>query len=152
LNEVEKPWYSPGEITFTPLQVIYLLQNYESISTGNWPRDPNAVKNDNLSPRGYFEAGIEVWMEFEPRLKATGRDGEMAVDFYCYQKDEARLAYIYGCYLNQVNERIGHAVKYISGKSRKRRTYQEFLHHRKAHSKARMRLDKKIIDEIMEVK
>jgi len=147
-----KSWYSPGEIKFYRSQVEWMLMHYNLICIGLWPADPFGVRSEQLSPHGYFEAGIEVWMEFEPRLKATGRDGEMAVDFYCYQKDEARLAHIYGCYLNQVNEKVGHAVKYMSGKSRKRRTYQEFLQHRKAHSKARMRLDKKIIDEIMEVK
>lgn len=147
-----KSWYSPGEIRFSKLQIEWMLMNHEEISNGQWPKDPFGVRSEQLSPHGYFEAGIEVWMEFEPRLKATGRDGEMAIDFYCYQKDEARLAHIYKCYLNQVSERIGNAVKYISGKSRKRRTYQEFLQHRKAHSKARMRYDKKTIDEIMEVK
>ena len=126
-----KSWYSTGEIRFSKLQVEWMLMNFELLNIGQWPKDPFGVRSEQLAPHAYFENPIEVWMEFMPRLQATNRDGEMAVDFYCYQKDEARLAHIYGCYLNQVSEKIGHAVKYISGKSRKTRTYQEFISHRR---------------------
>lgn len=144
MNEVSSNagWWAPGQITFTKEQVEFLLIYYELISQGNWPGDPFKIQAETLSPHAYFEAIVCVWMDFIPRFQATGRDGEMAVDFYAYQKDEGRLAQIYNCQYDLVGKRIRRAIRYISGKDRKDISYREFCQHRRhgfPHSEAKHR-------------
>jgi len=132
-------FWLPGEFIFLYQQVEWYIECYEVMARGDWPIDPFRVRSETLSPHGYFETPIAVWLDFLPRFQATGRDGEMAVDFYCYQKDEGRLAQIYNCRYDQVGKRIRRVVRYISGKDRKDISYREFCQHRRPgfpHSKA----------------
>jgi len=126
-----KNWYSPGEIVFSVSQVIWLLTIYELGILREWPKDPFGVRSEQLVPHAYFENPTAVWMEFMPRLVAAGRDGEMAIDFYCYQKNESRISQIYNCHFSEVSIRIERAIKYMSGKNRRRRSYHDFVTHPK---------------------
>jgi len=127
---VSAGWWSPGEFCFHPVQTVWYLECYEIMARGDWPVDPNRVRSEQISPHGYFETPIAVWIDFLPRFQATGRDGEMAVDYYAYQKDDGRLAQIYHCRYDLVGKRIRRVVKYISGKYRRESSYWEFIHHK----------------------
>lgn len=131
-----KGWWLPGDFIFHPEQVKWYVACYEIMCMGSWPKDPCDVRSEQISPIAYFENPEAVWMEFLPRFKSTGRDGEMAIDFYCYQKDSSRLAEIYNLDRREVEERVIQVITYISGLKRKDRSYSEHFGHRKTGARA----------------
>ena len=126
-----RSWWPPGDIIFCPEQVVWLLENYELISQCIWPREPNDVRSQTLSPHAYFESPTAVWIEFMPRFQATGRDGEMAIQRYAYKLDNSRISQLVGCKRDEVDNRIARAIEYMATRKRRKRSYWRFCNHAK---------------------
>ena len=122
-------YWLPGQIIFLKEQVEFLLTNYWIISVIIWPRDPNDVRSENLSPHAYFELIAAVWMEFSARLAATGRDGKIAILHFAYQMEDGEIAQLTGCEYGEVKSKYGRAVAYMASRKRRERSYDDFCNH-----------------------
>lgn len=77
-----KDWYSPSEITFQREEIIWILQNLDSLSAGIRPPEHKETgypgkKRGGISKRAYFEDPCMIAAEVSRRLKLTKTDGKL---------------------------------------------------------------------------
>ena len=73
-----KDWYHYGDIRWCPLQVIWILQNAETLRAGLWlsPPDDSAGKAQINTEAYFVKAGIAI-TEVQDRLDRTPSKGEI---------------------------------------------------------------------------
>jgi len=127
-------WFSPRECIFDSQQVKWILVHLELLKAGYWPPDPSGregIKTHKKTKRAYFEVPVEIATEVEVRLEETGRDGLLCLTFYHGNIGQDKIAHYGAMPVEEVGERISRVIRYISGWNRKRRTYEEFVKHKK---------------------
>jgi len=143
-----KPWYSPGDIRYCPLQVLWMIEHFFWLSGAGimshdweWPPDPDSAGNDlpnvQTSRRAgaYFEKPIDAIAELAIRLKNLGRSGELL------------LAELQAGMEGNLTSEADAAFHYITGNSRKVDSYPHWKADRKYNNKGkntqiRQKLDK----------
>ena len=131
-------WYAPREINFSPEQVLWLISYLPLLKEGLYPPSPHASGyTDALSSRrsrrhnAYFETPCQLAGEVEVRLSRCHRDGLLVEARYLWDKDDEYLCRCFDLTERELGRCIGRAIRYISGWKRKRRSYREFISHRR---------------------
>ena len=127
-------WCPPRDIRFTVGQVKWLVSVLPMLREGRWPADPRRSgytdspagqkRNDTHAP---FETAALITAELEVRIKACGVDGWLVKAVYGWGEDHQTL----GISDEELYRRVGTCLKYVSGWSRKKTAYREFINHRK---------------------
>ena len=76
-----KEWYHYGEIRWCPRQVIWILQNADTLDAGMWVVDKNLTDESDqraMNEAYYVKSKIAI-AEVRDRLKTTGVQGELLV-------------------------------------------------------------------------
>lgn len=127
-------WFSPRECIWDRQQVKWILAHLGLLKAGYWPPDSTgreSVKTHKKTRRAYFEVPVEIATEVEARLDRTGRDGLFCLTFYHGNISQDRIAQLERMPVEEVGKRISRVIRYISGWSRKERSYEEFVQHKK---------------------
>jgi len=124
--------YHLHEITFTVGQVIWCLSIITILRQGLWPQSEECPSSH--SKGASWRTPIELAAEIDSRLEMTGIDGAMAEAHFSGYRSSSSIAKQYHLEILDVKHRIWNAIKYMAGKNRKRRSYKEWLNHRKGAS------------------
>jgi len=132
-------WYGPQDITFSRAQMLYFIKNWTSLYDGIWPLDPvGSGYIDVLRRRGKgnpakspFAIACEMASEIDIRLNKCGFDGMLVKPHYCLNESMERLAKFAHCSPERIKQKINDVLDYVSGEWPKRRSYKEFVDHRK---------------------
>jgi len=146
-----KEHYSPGEIKFTRVQVLWLLQNLGSLRDGYWPPEASNYTDSLIIKSGGHKAPfvtpIDFAAEIEARLERCGLDGLILEAIECWGKSEASIASYFGTPEWKIFKRYKRALRYVASgparrwhntKKRQGVTYHEFENktRRKLHTQA----------------
>lgn len=116
-----KDWYNYGEIRWCPLQVIWILQNAETLRAGIYPpRHENSGESRQLRGEGYFVKPVSIIIEVDERLKRTGSQGELLVT----QVEDGRT-------LGTLSDGAWEVLMYVKGNKRKRKSFSAWKKERK---------------------
>lgn len=134
-------WFSFGEIKFTTPQILWLIENLETLKEGNWPTEPRETGyvggsgNANQQYHAEFENPSMMAAEIDVRLDACDqdgyRDGTLTRRVVADRWDIWSLAILMRIDHRQLQNRINRALRYISGRRRRPYTYHDFCHHRR---------------------
>ena len=133
-------WYAPSDIKFCRHQIIWLCSNLLLLLSGFWPPDHKETGytgHKGKAPGGaYFETPIQVAAELRVRLCQAGKDGQSLLLVYTVDKEEryqvmADIARERGMDINRLADRIETAMKYVSGRWRKRMSLSAWKKQRK---------------------
>ena len=124
-------WYSYGQFKFTREQIEWGIHNIKLLKTGYWVPPPKGyadrVGHTALKNEAYYIKPEIIAAEIEARLEMAGRDGSMCKHYFCDGDDERTLSIDFGCPIWRVKRRIERAMRYMSGKRRKRISYQDWI-------------------------
>lgn len=114
----------------------WLIENLELLKVGQWPPKPVSYADAGISqralrPEAYFVKPTIIAAEVEMRLEMVGRDGDLCLLRYHTKMPEDKIARLMNWDIGDVLRRINRAMRYMSGKGRKRISYQEFISHKK---------------------
>jgi len=158
-------WYSPAQIIFEKLQIIWVLEHWAILEEGSWPPEPSeylgceiikvgrwrrvyrykksrsTYTDAPISMKGwkkgaYYEKPIEIIAEIAERLTLCGLDGNLVISHHRYGTEIGRLAIVAQMSEGEVGHRIKRALRYASGLGRKRVSYEDFVSH---HYESRIR-------------
>jgi len=127
ITAIQKDFWEPREIYFTPEQMYWLLEHYLLLSMGRWPQDlrdtgytelagaVKAGKSKVRSRRAPFETPCQIKAEIDKRLARTGIEGKLLLA-------EAQAGI--GIMLLQAESK--RALLYISGWRRKTERYSKW--------------------------
>jgi len=81
---IGKDFFNFAEIRWCPLQCIWLLQQKETLRSGEWPDDPHGSADDNprsgnTATEASFVKPDIVIAELEERLRAVGPQAELLI-------------------------------------------------------------------------
>lgn len=122
-------WYAPSDIKYCRHQIIWLCSNLLLLLSGSWPSDHKETGytgHKGKSARGaYFETPVQIAAELRYRLRRAGKDGRALLLVYSIDKPErfkvmADIARERGIDINRLSSKIETAMKYISGRWRKK--------------------------------
>jgi hypothetical protein len=121
-------WFNYAEIRFCPYQVIWILQNTETLRAGHWPKDPDKV-DDNSGQKGIkteatFTKPILILAEVESRLRRTGINGKLLV-----AQIEAGIEF------SNLDREARDALFYVKGWRQKRMSFRAWKKARKYYQK-----------------
>jgi len=121
-------WATPKSIVFSFEQMEWLLKNLEELLVGRWPPKPPgvAIAQGPSTHRAYFEVPCQMAAEVESRIDNAGVDGRLCVNYYTKDDSIKYLAKCFRCSMQDIDERIESAMRYVSGWRRKRIGYQEW--------------------------
>lgn len=142
-----KDWYSPGEIKFTRVQILWILEHAGTLREGRWPNDPipsGYVDLPTIRKKGgkeaYFIKPIEIIAEVESRLEKCGLDGLILEAIECWDKTIASMASYLRMQDYTIRKKRKTALGYVASgparrwhdiSKRKGETYAEFKHRKK---------------------
>lgn len=140
---------------YRPAHIKFVLRNLVDIKLGDWPpkdrpdgtagkpyvESPGelpsladagsygvAVKGDTIAfSLSASEIAINIAVEVERRIDATGEDGRLARAIYTVGTDYWELARLEGLDLKDVQNRVKNAIGYASGKRRKTKPYYRWV-------------------------
>jgi hypothetical protein len=129
------PWCPPGDIRFTVEQVKWLVSLLPMLREGRWPADPHdsgyinppAIRKRN-NIHAPFETAALIAAELEARLNACAEDGWLVKAVYGWGEDCQTL----GIADMELYRRVAGCLRYVSGWSRRKVSYRDFVSHRKA--------------------
>ena len=131
-------WWAPRDIRFTREQVVWLLGWLPSMREGNWLAEPRGSGYTDApggkktrSRHAAYETPCQVAAELDARLARCGLDRYLVEDCYTYGVDERELAGKLGLDVEDIGQRIGAALKYVSGWRRKQCSLREWRGHRR---------------------
>ncbi len=121
------PWYKPSEIQYCRVQNIYLIKEFlinrggfVMMTRDTWPSDEYVSGYTDAPPTQHsisfhapYELVVQVVGELERRLENTGKDGQILV-----------LEVLQGGYLSFNGN---NALHFVTGRKRKRMSYQDWL-------------------------
>ena len=136
---IKENWYSPAAIKFRRPQVIFVLQSLPTICLGIWPPNPRGSgyvdapmgKGTKYIRGAGFETIRIVIAEITARVEMAGFDGILLEAVYTWGKSHEALAKAHNLEVGDITVRVNRALKYCSGWSRKRRSYEEYRDHRR---------------------
>ena len=128
---IDDTWWELREIRFTRAQIPWLLTYLEILRNGAWPSAKIASRSMQQHSDGYFVPLSLLVAEIETRLELCGSDGGIAELYYTYRKSESDIARIFNCKASEIIPRIENVIRYMAGWRRKRRTYREWLQHKR---------------------
>ena len=123
---MDKDWYSPGEVHFTRVTALWLIQNLSTLREGNWP--PEASNYVDLPGFGkhkaYFETPVEYAAEITSRLeKCIIRgvpDGLILLALECWCESEESLSKYFRMPVWSIRKRAKGALSFVaSGQNRR---------------------------------
>lgn len=122
-----KDFYSPREIVFTRVQVLWVIQNLVSLRDGDkWPTEESGYTDDipiGKRVRGRqapFITAAECYIEMSTRLEKCGIDGLILLAIECWGESEQSLSKYLGIPEWSVRERYKRALAYVaSGPARR---------------------------------
>ena len=126
-----KEFYTYGEIRWCPYQVIWIIDNSETLREGDWPDCPEGFTRidpsikTGFSDEAYFTKAAYVLGAVEGRLKTTKEAGEALVD----EIKEGRVEVIVEDGIIKIvglSRPAKRALMYIKGRRRKRESYPEW--------------------------
>ena len=140
----EKDWYSPSSISFTKPQIKFLIPILPILRRGEYL--PNPAETGYIDPGGKpaikpgakFEPFAGIAAELDLRIQRAGirgdkiHDGLLLEFLYSLQLDDEmtlinHIAFAHGISDKEVSQRIRNALFYISGASRKRNNYSQYI-------------------------
>lgn len=146
-KECRKKWadcpgfefYTPAEIRFCPHQVTWLIGQLALLRVGSRPSDQKETgytgSKGKVSQKAYFETPVSVAAELDWRLERCGLDGILLEFVYAADIDDrlASIAHIASALRldpRAVERRINTALRYVSGRWRRTRSYRQFVRHK----------------------
>ena len=136
---MEDIYYKPNEIIFTKVQVLWLLQHLAEFAPDGWPPECKETgyigSKTTRRHRAPFESPAGIWGELRERIEKAGQDGLWLEIAYCrsnytVQEEARHIANALRLDQRTIERRVESALKYVCGKTRKRRSYKQFRHHR----------------------
>ena len=132
-------YYKPSEIIPCPLQVKWLLENYDSIDRGEWPTDGLSSQGGHSgSGRAPYtkpaETAVELWRRVQS-IDAYSDDAELAIDVLIKKYEITSLARLMKVPVQRLESRINRVLRYCSGKNPKEKNYKEWCQHRQFRAK-----------------
>ena len=129
VHEVDKGWWTPGEIVFARRQMEWLISWLPTLEAGQWPPIPqgDSFSKHTGMPRAPFEAPAQIYAEVTDRLEMCGVDGELLQDWYLWQKPMRSLEVVYHGNVDDIWTWVDRAMRYVKGFSRKPCTYAEWI-------------------------
>ena len=133
-------WYAPSDIKMCRLQVIWLCPWLSELSVGNWPSDHIETGytggKGKMSRSAYFETPVQIEAELKVRLKRAGKDGVVLEEIYSVDPGERFNEMAYwarkrGVDINVMSVMVETAMKYVSGRWRKRMSYNNWKKQRR---------------------
>lgn len=137
---VNDTWFSLGEIRYTRPQIIYLIRHFDLLLDFVWPSDHkiSGYSGQKGRARGHsapFEKVAQIMAELTSRLDRVGRDSLLLL--IVYSKDLEQQYYIRDFLSKclridavELDKRIDNALRYISGKWARKRSYKQFCQHK----------------------
>jgi len=150
-------WYAPQSISYKKDQILFLLKHLSIICDGNWISPDGSILENNdyellkdtsiakingggmgssppasertLNKIYYQDKVLAIFNELDARLKACS-DGELIIARYANRVEVRDLCRLFSLERQAVYRRCRLAVKYISGKQRKRTDYKSWLKNR----------------------
>ena len=151
---MEDSWFSPNAIRFTSAQWIFLLKYLSVIKEGDWISPDGSILNNGdysllkdtsiakitgggmgssppasdytLRKMHYQGKVLEIANEIDARLKVCD-DGELLAARFTNRVEVKELCRLFGLTRQQVYRRCQLALKYLSGRKRKRTDYKSYL-------------------------
>jgi len=133
-----KPWYSPGDIRYCPLQVLWMIEHFFRLSRDgivrtemDWPPGPNSSSSELPNVQrsrvagAYFEKPLDAIAELAVRLKNLGSSGELL------------LAELKAGMEGNLTSEADAAFHYITGNHRKVDSYPHWKANRKYNNKGK---------------
>lgn len=128
-------WFSPQECVWDEQQVKWILVHLDLLLANCWPDSPKDedcwMIKVNKSKMSSSQTPRSIAIEVEARLAETGQDGDICRTFYYRKISYDELARLLVMPVEEVERRVNQVIKYISGWSRKKRSYKEFIGHRR---------------------
>lgn len=133
-------WYSPGQIRFTRLQMLWLIKNLPDLCEGRWTPNPEGSSSIDMPIIRKGKRGKSptkdpclVAAEVETRLEKCGIDGLILEAIVGWGKSDESISKYLGMPVWSVRKRAKRALGYISSSGedagegrRKRMSYREF--------------------------
>ncbi len=118
---IGKDWFHFGELRWCVFQVIWVLQNAETLRDGRWPKNPETLSDDNSGGRNIkteatFAKPVLILAEVESRLERTRLHGELLI-----AQIEAGRDY------STISGNARAALMYIKGLNRKKSGFKKWL-------------------------
>ncbi len=138
---IKEEFYTPSQIRFRKVEVLWLIRNLSIISAGTWPPENRETGYSGSSKKqhshsAYFEIPETIAGEMEARLSRCGLDG-LALEFVTRLSDGddvyviQRIAIYQKRTFVQVKDGIKLALRYCSGHHRKHVSYSRFCFYTK---------------------
>ncbi len=125
-----KPWYHYGEIRFCLFQILFIIENEESLERGDWPINPDGSSyidpniKTGFGSEAYYCKTVEIIAEVNYRLARTGVDGKLL-----------REQVLRGVEYNDLDPEARSALMYMKGMRRKRMSYKAWIRKRRYENK-----------------
>ena len=130
--------YELSDIKPCPLQVKWILENYEDIDKGIWPAKLSSMGNRSGVGTAPFvkpaEIAMMVWQRIQ-KVQIYSDDGELAINVLMNKWDVTALARIMKIPTERLEARINRVLRYCAGKNTKTKNYKEWCQHRKYRAK-----------------
>ena len=137
-------YYKPNEIwqRWSVKQVKWLLENLSLLRGGSYPKDPKEtgfydtpVGKRQIKAKASFLVSADIYAELTDRIESCGLDGLLLELAYSSGEDdriqiEQHISTALHEDINDTDRRLNSALKFVVGKNRKRRSYQEFRNHK----------------------
>jgi len=124
-----KPWFHYSEVRFCPFQILWVIENSDTLLQGNWPPDPDSSSyvdpqaKTGYKSEGYYIKPAGILGEVNARLSRTGTHGKLL-----------RAEVLAGLDLSQESR---DALMYVKGWRRKRMSYNAWKKWRKLYQKVK---------------
>ena len=114
----DKEWYSPGEIRFKVREVLWLIQNMESLQNGHWPPEASNYVDIFGKKSGRHKApfitAADYYIEITDRLEKCGQDGLILEAMEAWGKSAESLSKYLGMPVWSVFKRRKSALGYVA--------------------------------------
>lgn len=143
-NTIE--WCNPTRITFTREEMEWLLRHRHDMDGGYYIVEPRGgyidapITKRRIKHSAYFEVTACLCAELDVRLGRVWQGTEenkiyldyyLLIGFYCDGISDEQLAAVAQKPVEEINRRIGRALGFISGWRRRKRSYNEYVSHRR---------------------
>jgi len=135
-----KDWYAPSEISFHRKHMLFLLKHLILLREGVYPPDPYhsgytdepiSKKKKRIRRTPSFATPALYTAEVEIRLERAGIDGLILEAIEAWGKSPASISAHLRIPEGLVKKKRDTALRYVSGWRRKKRTYKQFVNHKK---------------------
>lgn len=117
-------YYDFSEIRWCPLQVIWLIQNWDILEKGQWPQPADFSEGaPNVQTEGNFVKSAIIMAELKTRLERTRVDGKLLKsEVWNYGDTDLEAVDI----MNRLDRDAYTALMYVKGFRRKKMFYLDW--------------------------